>query len=499
MTRTYYDFMDEITSDELYDRLIEYGLFSEKLPPIFDMSDFLNYCKKPNRQFFSRQWYPYATYDSMRSINVPRTMGIPTPMAHERLCACLRDNWIYLQRYFKQTTYSQKHIVSRCHIRKMKGTKALFKMNYNNWKTDGTPEPDISFGKKYLVKADISQCFPSIYTHSIAWALATKKVAKQNLNNNSLFYNKIDLETRNTTNGETHGILIGPHTSNLLSEIILCRIDEELSREWDYVRTIDDYSCYVNSKEEADYFLIKLGSKLRDYNLSINNKKTEIIELPTGVFEQWSHQIQSRKVCFEKEHPYVDYNEVRSFMDFCMSLMSKNKNDASILFYAVKVLHSFNLTNNAKEYVLKTMTSLALIFPYIVPLLDKYVYTHFSVNKSILEEYINLIYKKYIEKNHFEAVSYSFYIAAKNNVKINTFDVDKIIEKHDCILSLCCLIYCRHHNLKQPLKKLKVYARDLKNNNEFEEQWPFAYECLTVGLLSGDWKILKKDNISFLK
>ena len=27
--------MSEITADELYDRLVSYGMFSEKLPPIF--------------------------------------------------------------------------------------------------------------------------------------------------------------------------------------------------------------------------------------------------------------------------------------------------------------------------------------------------------------------------------------------------------------------------------------------------------------------------------
>lgn len=33
---SYADCMNEITADELYDRLIKYGLFSEKLPPVFD-------------------------------------------------------------------------------------------------------------------------------------------------------------------------------------------------------------------------------------------------------------------------------------------------------------------------------------------------------------------------------------------------------------------------------------------------------------------------------
>jgi hypothetical protein len=491
--------MDEITPDELYDRMVQYGLFSEKLPPIFDASDFLSYCKKEGRPTFPQQWYPYASFDSMRNTNIPRTIGIPTPMAHERVCACMKEHWRNLQEHFKNTTSAQKHIVSRIHIRKMRDTDALFKMNYSNWIFDGTPEPDISLGKRYLVKADISKCFPSIYSHAIAWALATKPIAKQNAKDDSLWYNKIDLEVRNSTNGETHGLLIGPHTSNVFSEVILCMVDSELCKRWDYVRNIDDYSCYVNSKDDADKFLIDLNSCLRVYDLSLNHKKTEIIELPIGAVEQWIHQIQDKTVYLEKFHPYVDYREAQAFLDFCIELMAKNKENASILLYGIKVLQGHNLTANAKGYVAKTLTSLALNYPYIVPYLDEYVYTPYGISKNDLARYINLIFTKYIEKDYFEAVSYVLYLATKYDIVIDSFDVKKIILKNDCILSLCCLIYCRHFKLRKSLDSLKKYAKKLKSNNEFEEQWLFTYECLTVGLVSDSWKEMKKDNISFLK
>lgn len=42
--KTYYGFMSEIKADELYDKLVSYGMFSEKLPPIFAGDLFLNYC-----------------------------------------------------------------------------------------------------------------------------------------------------------------------------------------------------------------------------------------------------------------------------------------------------------------------------------------------------------------------------------------------------------------------------------------------------------------------
>lgn len=499
MEKTYSDFMNEITPDELYDRLIQYGLFSEKLPPVFDCTAFLTYCKKENRPAFPKQWYPFAVFDSMRNINIPRSIGIPTPMAHERVCASLKENWTTIQSYFQNVTSSNNHIVSRIHIRKMKDTDSLFKINYSNWKTDGTPEPDISLGKKYLVQADISKCFPSIYSHAIPWAIVTKSVAKQTVCDATMWYNKLDLEVRNSTNGETHGLLIGPHTSNVLSEIVLCKIDESLSSRWDYIRNIDDFSCYVNSRDEADEFLVQLNCALREYGLSLNHKKTQILELPVAAIEQWTHQIQDKTVYLEKFHPYVDYHEVQAVLDFCIELMSKNKDNASVLLYGIKVLQGHKLSSNAKEYLAKTVTSLALNFSYMVPFLDKFIYEPYETGIDSVENYVNLIFERYLAKDYFEAVAYAFYYAVKYSVKIKSFDVNIIIQKNDCISLLCCLIYCRHHKLKKSLSALKKHASSLSQNGDMDSFWPFTYECLSVGLVKGPWKELKKVSVSFLK
>lgn len=498
MAKTYSDFMNEITPDELYDRLIEYGLFSEKLPPIFDASSFLSYCKNTSRPVFSDKYYQYVTYDSMRNINIPRTIGIPVPMGYERLCATLRDNWSKLQSHFATTTTKQKYIVSRIHIRKMRDTDALFEMNYKNWKTDGTPEPELLIGKRYMVYADISSCFPSIYTHVIPWALVGKTTAKSN-RSSSGWYNQIDHWAQVMKNGETHGILIGPHTSNILSEIILCKIDEMLCPKWDYTRNIDDYCCYVKTQEQADEFLVDLNRALRDYGLLLNHKKTKIVELPIGAVEQWVRQIECKSNYFEKFQPYVDYKEVRIFMDFCIELMAKNKDNASIILYALKVLQGHNLTRNAKENLTKTVISLSVLYPYIVPLLDKYLFTPCSVDPKTIGQYLNLLYKQYSAKNYHEACSYVLYYAAKYDTVINPFDIDEITDKNDCILLLTALIYCRKKKDGAALKKLKDHAKQLKSNDELEEYWPFAYECLTVGFLVDDWKKMKQANVSFLK
>lgn len=499
MSRTYVDFMNEITPDELYDRLIQYGLFSEKLPSVFDASTFLAFCKTPGRTPFSDKWYPYASYNSMRNINIPRPIGIPTPMGYERLCACLKDHWPLIQKHFINTTSTQTHIVSRIHIRKMHNTDALFEMNYKDWKADGTPEPDLLIGKKYMVCADISKCFPSIYTHAIPWALVGKTTAKQYSKNKSAWYNQIDHFAQISKNGETHGLLIGPHTSNLLSEIILCKIDEALNQKWDYIRNIDDYCCYVKSRDEADDFLVDLNRCLREYDLSLNHKKTEILELPVGAVERWVRQLKNKSVYFGKFKPYVDYKEVQSFLDFSIELVTQSRENASIIFYALKTLKDFTLTPNAKQYLAKTVISLALIYPYIVPLLGEFLFDKYNVSPSLVEHSVNLIYDTYLPKRYNDACAHALFYAVKYNVIIKNFSVEAVPLANDCILSLMALIYARHIHDTIALKKLKEYAKKLKAASEFEENWPFTYECLTVGLLGDDWKKMKQADVSFLK
>ena len=305
----------------------------------------------------------------MRNINTPRPLGIPNPVAYQCLCKYISEIWPQLQQYFEEETKAQEHIISRTHIRKMKGSDSLFSMNYKNWKDDGTPEPDLLLGAKYLVHADVSNCFPSIYTHALSWALVGKDVAKQNQKDGSQWYNELDFHTRNVKHGETHGLLIGPHVSNLLSEIILVKIDKILyDKGWRYIRNIDDYTCYVSTYEDGQLFLTELSEQLKAYDLTLNHKKTSIDELPTASVEQWVRKINTFTAFDTKEK--MNFKEVRAYLDMAIELMQENNDNAAILNYAMKVLAKKQLTENAKLYYVKTIFHLSVIYPYLVSLLE---------------------------------------------------------------------------------------------------------------------------------
>ncbi|MCE2887486.1 MAG: RNA-directed DNA polymerase [Pseudanabaena sp.] len=70
----------------------------------------------------------------------------------------------------------------------------------------------IAFRYKYLIKTDIKNFYPSIYTHSIPWALHDKAVIRQpNKRNDYEFIgNRLDKLFQNANDGCTNGIPIGP-------------------------------------------------------------------------------------------------------------------------------------------------------------------------------------------------------------------------------------------------------------------------------------------------
>ena len=494
MGKKYTDYTDEITADELYEGLLAYGLFTEKLPPIFTSESFYQYSLNV-KQPFAKVEHGFVFFESIRDTNVPRALGIPNPMAYQQLCAALRDNWSDIQSHFHTQTDINKYKISRIHLRKQKGTKALFKMNYQNWRMDDSPVPDILIGKHYAVNADISTCFPSMYTHSLCWALVGKTYAKEH-REESIWFNALDHRCMEVKSGETHGFIIGPHASNLLAEIILTVVDHQLSPKWKYIRNIDDYTCFVDSYAEAQQFLTDLSAQLRSFDLPLNHKKTKIEELPVASTKHWVRQLNA----FDFSTPYgkVNYKRAQAYLDAAVSLMAENGNKSAILNYAIKVLAKKALTDNAKQYCLKTILHMAAIYPYLIPLLEDYAFTPFEASNVIIERFSNIIFSIALEQENYEAVIFSLYFSLKYGFDIPALKCDDAITKDSCLFKLFTWLYFFRRADKVALKSLKKHAQAL-SLNEFDQNWIFIYEALSAEQLKDDWKPMKRAGISFVK
>lgn len=504
MEKKYCNYIDDISADELYEGLLGHGMFTNKLPPIFTSEHFFNYCRSTLPNFPEKEPHDYVSYSSMRNTNVPRLFGIPTPMKYERLCSVLRDNWAVLRTYFHTQTDNQDYRVSRIHLRKIYNKKELFEMNYKNWRIDGNPETKLLFLKssgasKYIVKADISTCFPSIYSHSLPWALVGKKVAKETKNDDSLWYNKIDSACYTLKNGETHGLLIGPHASNLLSEIIFTKVDKKLyDNGYRFFRNIDDYDCFVESYESAQKFLVELEENLREYDLPLNHKKTKILVLPIAIAEKWVHKLNGFHVESKEQ---ITYKEVNAYLDLALDL-ANSSGDSAVLKYSIKVLAGRNLTTSAKNLAAQRVMHMSVVYPYLVQMMEECVFVPFNVKKELIKDYADALYHDSLATHNYEAISYAIYFSLKHDFVLNSLDVDWVIKRGDCILLLMTWLYylkANHGNSSaSDLKALKKEAMRL-NGIDMDRYWLFCYEVMTWGNLKGEWKKMKKAGVSFIK
>ncbi len=65
---------------------------------------------------------------------------------------------------------------------------------------------ELSLDYEFIIQTDIIDCYAAIYTHSLAWALHTKPIAKENRSDKHLIGNIIDWSIQDMRQGQTNGI-----------------------------------------------------------------------------------------------------------------------------------------------------------------------------------------------------------------------------------------------------------------------------------------------------
>lgn len=140
----------------------------------------------------------------------------------------------------------------------------------------------LSLKYKYLLHTDISDCYGSLYTHSIPWALHGRKCAKINRNDNSLLGNLIDTHLRYMSNGQTNGIPQGSILMDFCAEILLGFIDQTLHerirgvRAYRIIRYRDDYRIFTNRVQDSEEIVKSLSEVLSEVGMRLNTQKTLI-------------------------------------------------------------------------------------------------------------------------------------------------------------------------------------------------------------------------------
>ncbi|RDV36908.1 hypothetical protein DV096_15450 [Bradymonadaceae bacterium TMQ3] len=148
---------------------------------------------------------------------------------------------------------------------------------------------------RYYLKCDVAAFYSSIYTHSLAWAMHGKSVAKVERYNKNMAGNLLDFCVQRGTAGQTSGIPVGPDTSLVLAELILAAVDRELVEQvggLNGFRFMDDYFFVFENRSDAERVLNVLSLCLGEFEIGLNSQKTELDVIPAEIERPWVTELQ---------------------------------------------------------------------------------------------------------------------------------------------------------------------------------------------------------------
>lgn len=207
---------------------------------------------------------------------------------------------------------------------------------------------------KYLFTTDISNFYPSIYTHSVPWAIHTKEVAKTIRGVNANLGNRIDHALRQMSWGQTNGIPQGSALMDFIAEIILgyademlgVKLDDEGIVDYHIIRYRDDYRVFTNSKEDAEAIARHLTVILQELGLQLNASKTSLSE--DIIFNSMKPDKQEALMLFGKT---VSATTIQKTLLKLAIFSRKHKNSGQLHKYLAKINKRLERTKKLKEDV----------------------------------------------------------------------------------------------------------------------------------------------------
>lgn len=304
---------------DVYRWLLEFGYFPEAyvLPPCFRVAKMP---AKWKRYYDSNNGFKGLKETECIRVHFPkteltdRTFGIIEPRIHNDIAYQITRNWKALVHAMIPSdsivsSYSFPVPVNRKKPGRM-GELRSGRMIYEFISMTDDALATVAYRFTHIVKADIENFYPSIYTHSLAWAIHGKRSVRhgrkgKNRRNLKLVGNRLDKLFQVANDGCTNGLPIGPAVSDIASEIIVSAVDRVLTAklkkceiECEAVRFKDDYRILVSSEADARKVVKILQAALKEYNLELSDEKTKVLALPDGLFRPWKsryHLVHPRK------------------------------------------------------------------------------------------------------------------------------------------------------------------------------------------------------------
>ena len=260
----------------------------------------------------------------------------------------------------------------------------------------------LSLDYKYLLQTDITDCYGSIYTHTISWALHKKEEAKKKENRTklSLIGVVIDNHLQDMCFGQTNGIPQGSTLMDFIAEMVLGYVDELLTNkinqlgitDYKILRYRDDYRIFTNNPFEAEQITKILSEILTELGLKLNVSKTEASDnvIKSSIKPDKRYWIVNKRITENKQKWLIQ-----------LFLLSENFPNSGTLDTQMKeflkVLEKSKKRDDNVESLISLVTEITCRNPRVVPsaigiLSLLFLQIENEADKKII---LNRVYKKF--------------------------------------------------------------------------------------------------------
>lgn len=491
--------------------LLSSGYLPSELPPPFTSDTFgraADALQQALPSLDSLRWARAVRFNLARHGTLRRRLSIPNPLHHLKLSQIISEHWLAISARIDRSTLSQSrptHVPgSAPPIRPKMPLRMLPELRART-----------RVGKRYRLRTDISRFYPSIYTHSLEWAMHGKRASKTALAAKTPLPppgRDLDRAVQQGQDGQTIGIPIGPTTSLILAELVLSEVDNNLKARagsLDGFRYIDDYELAFASFGEAESALNLLQDELAAMELQLNARKTSIARLPEALDSSWSAQL--RGMTFRPGARNQRRDLLRLF-DKMVSL-SEEAPEGNVFKFALGVLqHGVEVEpanwDLVQHWLMQCMAAEpGTLRPVLGELLRYAKHSNATVDRGLLSDALHQLMIDHIPRGHSSEVAWAIWGLIEFGISIDEAAAERIITMDDPIVSLLALM-SNELGCWPRAVDFAPLARWMTHDALYGSHWLLAYEAMRRGwlppatsadALSGDryFSVLERHGVTF--
>ncbi|WP_395680223.1 RNA-directed DNA polymerase [Inquilinus sp.] len=395
------------------------------------------------RRFYRKRDTNYAKYSATKHDGSRRFYGSPNPVSYFNICSFIESNWKTFSKRFANSPYS----ISSPRLGSEGDDRSIIIPSLSEL------SEKVSLNIKhspFILKADISQFFPSLYTHSISWSAHGISQAKADTSIRSKLnnFNKLDFFVQNTQLMQTRGILIGPDAFRLVAEFIASDIDRKLQDRAGTLiiggaRHVDDFYIGVRSEVDALAVLSHLREVLQQYELQINDSKTKIINALEPIDDVWAQDLRAMPL----RRFSLTHAEISHLLDKAFEI-SKQINSESPLKIALRRLDKERLYYRSEHWISiePKLQRILHHFPHSIDYVSLLVVKRLAIGDEIDKDgwksTIHYVLHKSISLNHHHEIAWLLWMMFVCDISIERDTLQELSKMRNThILSLLVQAY----------------------------------------------------------